>query len=142
MRTITEGDPLWLRLYRDEGLSQSEVSKRTGTPQTTLSRWLRELGASEPHRRRDQRGALNHSFKGGTSRSTINRITKRICEEGSRPLNVCELCGTVWSGNLDRHHKDHNRSNNSPSNIIIVCPSCHARHHSDERERDTLGRYI
>lgn len=41
---------------------------------------------------------------------------------------VCEICGT--KENLEVHHKDCNRNNNFPSNLITVCESCHQRIHS------------
>ena len=30
------------------------------------------------------------------------------------------------------HHKDRNRKNNNPSNLINLCKPCHAREHSGE----------
>lgn len=32
------------------------------------------------------------------------------------------------------HHKDHNRTNNDPSNLELVDPSAHATHHNDHRQ--------
>lgn len=40
----------------------------------------------------------------------------------------CEVCGGIT--NLEVHHKDKNRSNNDPSNLLTVCESCHSRIHS------------
>lgn len=40
----------------------------------------------------------------------------------------CEDC---WiSDKLQTHHKDHNKWNNSPSNLQALCFNCHAKHHN------------
>ena len=44
----------------------------------------------------------------------------------------CEVCHSVLMNKGVKpkfHHKDGNRSNNKPSNIIMVCPDCHDRLH-------------
>lgn len=42
----------------------------------------------------------------------------------------CEKCGlTEWLGqpiNLEIHHKNEDRSDNSLENLIILCPNCHS----------------
>lgn len=126
------------KLYWIEHLSQTEIAKRTGIPQVTIGRYLRKHDLSDPNRRREQHGVLNHNFKDGMSRSTLRRKTLEVCE--GRDLRTCERCHTTWSQNLDRHHKDRDRRNNSSSNIEIICPSCHAKEHDRERARQN-GMY-
>ena len=41
--------------------------------------------------------------------------------------DTCERCGS--RGNLTRHHKDRDRGNNAPDNIVILCLRCHIREH-------------
>lgn len=43
---------------------------------------------------------------------------------------VCQICG-VQEGEtqLDIHHKDQNKLNNSPSNLICLCKNCHHNLH-------------
>ena len=36
----------------------------------------------------------------------------------------CAVCG--YGRVVDTHHKDSNRENNLPSNLIDLCPNCHA----------------
>ena len=127
-------------LYWEERLSQTQISEKLGIPQVTVGRYLREYNMSDTNRRRDQRGELNTQYKNGMSRSTINRITKKLCEEYGVQLNRCQVCGDIWSGNLDRHHRDRNRANNTIENIIVICPSCHAKEHDRERAREN-GMY-
>jgi len=44
-----------------------------------------------------------------------------------KPLlpNRCEICGS--DKNLEIHHKDGNRRNNSLNNLMVVCRSCHRK---------------
>lgn len=43
----------------------------------------------------------------------------------------CNRCGFIPEhiGQLDVHHKDHNHSNNHPSNLTTLCANCHRLHH-------------
>ena len=48
-------------------------------------------------------------------------------------LQSCERCGSTKR--LQRHHKKHNPTNNSPDNIEILCGSCHYYEHLPEIRR-------
>ena len=43
----------------------------------------------------------------------------------------CEVCGAVETEEVSFHvhHKDGNRLNDSPDNLMLVCPSCHSKIH-------------
>ena len=41
----------------------------------------------------------------------------------------CERCRYDKSEILQAHHKDRNTSNNSISNLELVCPNCHYEEH-------------
>jgi hypothetical protein len=42
----------------------------------------------------------------------------------------CKYCGySRYQGVLEVHHIDENRDNNDPSNLVIVCPTCHVEQH-------------
>lgn len=47
--------------------------------------------------------------------------------------NACEICGGTLR--LGLHHKDRNRTNNSPENLQTVCPRCHTRLHWQEDKK-------
>jgi hypothetical protein len=40
---------------------------------------------------------------------------------------ACELCGSKLR--LGLHHRDNDRTNNSPENLQTLCPSCHTSLH-------------
>ena len=43
------------------------------------------------------------------------------------PDDACDVCGGIKT--LQRHHKDHDTSNNAPENIALLCADCHAIEH-------------
>ena len=66
-------------------------------------------------------GKKNGQWKGGIN----ERYYRRIAFE-TYP-HYCAVCGL--RGKLEVHHKDKNRKNNSPENLMIVCPKCHGNIH-------------
>lgn len=95
-----------------------------------------------------QKGASNPFWKGGLSKSTVNRITKRVLTEAGVNQTICKDCKAVcpaWRKRWDIHHEDENRANNVVSNLTPLCPKCHSIRHKDlhESRRDkTTGRYL
>lgn len=46
------------------------------------------------------------------------------------PIHACDDCGRLEAGRkMHRHHIDLNPLNNEPSNVVIVCATCHSRRH-------------
>jgi hypothetical protein len=43
------------------------------------------------------------------------------------PVVACERCGGRLT--LQRHHKDRNPTNNAPSNLEVLCQTCHKAEH-------------
>lgn len=39
---------------------------------------------------------------------------------------ACKWCGDTLEPILDAHHIDHNRQNNDPTNLMVLCCGCHA----------------
>lgn len=58
-----------------------------------------------------------------------HKLRLKLFSSGIKKEN-CENCGLhVWQGvkiPLELHHIDGNHSNNTLSNILILCPNCHA----------------
>lgn len=73
-------------------------------------------------------GALNGAYRHGIC--TMRRWAK---ERLASLNNCCERCGNLidvslkgtWAG----HHKDHNRLNNIPENLEVLCKRCHQVEH-------------
>jgi 5-methylcytosine-specific restriction endonuclease McrA len=84
--------------------------------------------------RRKQMGPNNSYWRGGHSQAHYERIRKLI-----KP-NSCEKCGADGGGvRLDTHHKDRNKANNEPWNIMVLCAKCHAYLHYLEDDRGLRG---
>jgi hypothetical protein len=80
----------------------------------------------------NQWGANNSQWKDG-------RIAyKKLGRVGAAG---CVRCGKVDEpSRMCVHHKDENRANNDPSNLELVCKSCH-QNHCHPNARDEYGRY-
>lgn len=55
---------------------------------------------------------------------------------------ICELCNCQLKGRrLYVHHKDHDRTNNSLNNLMVVCPKCH-NNVLHKRKRNEQGQFV
>lgn len=57
---------------------------------------------------------------------------------------ACERCGFNPENklNLDVHHRDRNRKNNSPENLETLCVGCHRLEHRKRRPRPEASRSV
>jgi len=79
-------------------------------------------------KRYDRNGDKNPRWKGGTSGGYIRKIgLQQLHKHG---IYKCQICGS--SEQLEVHHKDRNRLNNSIDNLMLVCKSCHRKIHYKE----------
>jgi AraC-like DNA-binding protein len=74
-------------------------------------------------------GANNPAWQGGKSLEAygpgFNKKLKRTIK--ARDEFRCQLCGTT--DDLVVHHRDCNKKNNAPDNLVTVCRRCHAGVH-------------
>ena len=92
---------------------------------------------------RDKKTGENHpNWEGGSSFEPypieFNALLRRKIRK--RDNYTCQLCGRQQEElghKLDIHHIDHNKTNNSPSNLISLCRSCHISQHWKERHEET-----
>lgn len=54
---------------------------------------------------------------------------------------ACEVCGFDKPVSLIVHHKDRDRNNNHPENLVTLCGNCHLAEHFDENGKNRT-RYI
>ena len=58
------------------------------------------------------------------------KLKTRLVKEGLKEYK-CECCGiSEWNGkplNMELHHKDGNKNNHLLSNLMLLCPNCHAQ---------------
>jgi len=73
-------------------------------------------------------GDKNPRWRGGTSAGYIRRTgLEQLHKHG---IYKCQICGS--SKQLEVHHKDRNKLNNSIDNLMLVCKSCHRKIHYKE----------
>jgi hypothetical protein len=75
----------------------------------------------------------NSNMKHGGSQGRYQRIRREL-----KP-DVCEKCGATLPTRIDTHHKDRDKTNNNPSNIMVLCVNCHAYLHYLEDDRGLKG---
>lgn len=86
-----------------------------------------ELGVGSGKAKNNVPGPNNHNWITGIQ--GYRRLVKKT---------VCVYCGSTKY--LLVHHKDGNRYNNELSNLIIVCKSCHQKHHC--KRCPTTGQFL
>ena len=76
-------------------------------------------------------GSNHHNWKGGTSKRT--HADKKAVKRRVREIGECERCGSREQ--LHGHHKksyaNHPQLRVDPSNIEVLCASCHAEEHPE-----------
>lgn len=77
---------------------------------------------------RDISGSRNGRWRGGTSEGYQIRIYRNIVESAGIDLNRCDRCGNTHR-RMVIHHKNKDHSDNSLSNLRVLCTLCHSRIH-------------
>jgi len=74
--------------------------------------------------------SLEDILSGKTVYTSSHRLRERLIEDGIKEYK-CEVCGNkTWNEMpipLELHHMDGDHLNNALSNILIICPNCHAQ---------------
>ena len=106
-------------LYANGRKSQQEMAERYGVTLAGFQKALKRLGI--PAKSRGRPGADNPNFKHGRE----VRLYRTMVEK-----DACVACGVTE--NLCVHHKDEDHFNNTPSNLEVMCMSCHSSMHKTE----------
>lgn len=71
--------------------------------------------------------------KKNKSSTTNTLVKKRRQDLLVHRQHICEICKIPVKETkyLHMHHIDRNRSNNSDSNLLLLCPTCHKNQHLD-----------
>src|SRR6266436_3613409 len=124
-----------------KGLSSREIGGQLACTAKIIQSFMRRRGIKGLHR-----GGLlgnQNARVNGQGKNTIRRLTRRVLLSCNKNLHKCERCSFEdHTEELPRHHKDRDRTNNDPSNLEILCKTCHGIEHMQERDRDLLGRVI
>lgn len=124
----------WISLKK----SKAWIAKQLHCKIDTLNRYLKEMNISYSGNQ-SGKGTKKYipsrymSFQEYISKSKnvhSDHIRKKLLKE-SLKKHECERChNTHWNGlliPLEVHHKDGDKSNNDLSNLMMLCPNCHAQ---------------
>ena len=104
------------RMYLTELKSQTQVAAHFGVTLAAIQKVMARLGI--PSRSRGNMGPRNGRYRHGKA-TTIYRAMVRKTN--------CLRCGATED--LCVHHKDEDHYNNTPSNLEVLCMSCHSKEH-------------
>ena len=100
--------------------------KGTGYFNIGRTPWNKGLTESDDVRVKKQSDALRMYHHCGRRK---DKILKEDTSKYQKYKKLyCEVCGII-SDNLEVHHKNCNRSDNNPNNLITLCKCCHQRVH-------------
>lgn len=101
--------------------------KGTGYFNVGKEPWNKGLSENDDERIKVQADSLREYHYDSSKKGT--KIMKTDTSEYQKYIkDRCEVCGAIID--LEVHHKDEDRTNNSPENLITLCESCHQRVHS------------
>ena len=138
-----------IAMYRN-GLSCGEIAELTGVAPITVTSLLRRLGeprrtAAEAAQVREKAGRAHHARYWQGKKQPAEMVERRISKirgdkhwlwKGGkdrreyRDLVVKEVCARCGSRqNLGVHHKNLDHYDNDPTNLEVLCVSCHSSTH-------------
>lgn len=121
----------------NSSLSMTEAASKLHMRFSTFKRYAIKFNCYNPnqggkgyHKKPGCKYELNDILNGLYPGYQSYKLKTRLINEGIKE-NKCECCGiTEWNGkqiNFELHHIDGNSSNNSLSNLQILCPNCHSQ---------------
>lgn len=131
--------PTIVKLYA-QGFLLREIAERFNVHPHTVRERLKEHGtelrshgvwSTENIRRWRKRtpgyqdGARNPAWRGGTSRSNIRRIAKRVLDAAGIDQYRCQSCNKRSISRMNIHHRNHIRTDNRVQNLEVLCTKCH-----------------
>lgn len=78
------------------------------------------------------KGKQNPNWVPLDQRKPFRNVSHKIRNDLILERKECETCKST--SNLQVHHKDRNRGNNHPDNLMLLCNPCHANIHEQKGE--------
>lgn len=118
-------------------LTMAEAASKLGMHFNTFKRLAIEYGCYKPnqggkgtHKKPIIVYALEDILNNKYPYYQAYKLKNKLLNAGIKE-NKCEICGiTEWNNmplNMELHHIDGNKYNNSLDNLILLCPNCHAQ---------------
>lgn len=131
---ILEAKPQILQ-WINEKRSKAYICQRLHCKQETLNNYLEKMGIEYTgqqirYNQIPKNKKTVEEYLSTSENIKSSKLKYKILEEGIKEYK-CEYCGrTEWNGlpiPLELHHIDGDHYNNNLSNLMIVCPNCHAQ---------------
>lgn len=123
------------------------TNKRAGAQRASDPAWIAALKSGVDKLRNDSerwgaylashlantpRGENHYNWKGGIASEPYGPEFDKVLHEfvRSRDGYICQICSKTQEDNgeeLSVHHKDYDKRNNHPSNLISLCRGCHTK---------------
>lgn len=139
-----EFDPEELRrMYEDEEMTTYEIAEHFGVSQYTI--WVRVKDVCEMRERKPRPGVNeaenSPNWEGGYREVDGYRVVRLDKQEHREHRKIMEnLIGRPLADGEVVHHIDCDRSNNDPSNLMLLSPSEHSRLHHAMRKDPELDQ--
>jgi len=136
----------WLReQYETFHHSIDDIAQNCGVSSTTILKFMHAFHISLRTTKEtlilngSMRGDKNPAWKGGIAQWAYAPDWKRIAHDIRKRDNyTCSICDIQFpksSKLLHVHHKDRDKFNNAPSNLITVCATCHPKGKRKEKSQ-------
>lgn len=105
-----------------EGWSLNDLERKHGIRRQAIKRRLLKAGVTIRSDRRvfgPRNGRWSDNPTANAGRLRANHLY--------RDVEPCGICGTRRGP--QRHHKDHDPTNNAPENVVWLCAECHGKYH-------------
>lgn len=116
----------------DSSNSLQEASQKLNIHYNTFRRYIEKFNYCPKfcNKNPGKKYLIEDIFSGKYPFYPTSKLHKRLLKEGFKE-HKCEKCGnSEWNGRpipLELHHKDGIRTNHSLSNLMLLCPNCHAQ---------------
>lgn len=110
-----------VKFYKDPSIKLEKLCDMFQVSEETIRRAMKRRGV--PMRVTvGFNGQDNSNWKGGYSLKYAKNMAVRFYKK-----NECMICG--YKTSTDVHHLDKNRKNNTPDNLVLLCPNHHREAH-------------
>jgi hypothetical protein len=125
--------------YFDHGWSMRRLASHFDVATGTIANWFRAYGITPKEPTADGRHLWTpDAFPETNNRPPLCprpdtklgyevRYRRQVFGVEGRPRR-CERCGSTYR--IEVHHRDEDRSNNTSSNLEVLCKRCHRKHHA------------
>lgn len=118
--------------YANKELSAKECARLKNCAYTAIYKRLQKYNIPIRNGSECQKGKLSWNWQGGISKEPYPfDFTDELKELIRKRDNYkCQICGCPQAENIHKlsiHHKDYNKDNLNPENLLSLCKSCHTK---------------